>query len=69
MAQAGAMPLGGTPAPAPLWCDRRTAGVALASRLERWRADPDAVVIGLPRGGVVVAAAVVVGAAMAVDWG
>lgn len=58
MAQAGAMPLGGTPAPAPLWCDRRTAGVALASRLERWRADPDAVVIGLPRGGVVVAAAV-----------
>ena len=42
----------------PLWRDRREAGEALADALMVWRADPSAVVIGLPRGGVVVAAAV-----------
>ncbi|MFM2159325.1 MAG: hypothetical protein RLZZ124_1799, partial [Cyanobacteriota bacterium] len=42
----------------PLWRDRRQAGVELAALLEPWRADPRAVVIGLPRGGVVVAAAI-----------
>lgn len=42
----------------PLWRDRQQAGTALAAALLRWRGDPMAVVIGLPRGGVVVAAAV-----------
>lgn len=42
----------------PLWRDRRQAGEALAAVLTAWRGDPSAVVIGLPRGGVVVAAAV-----------
>ena len=42
----------------PLWSDRRQAGEALAGALLTWRGDPSAVVIGLPRGGVVVAAAV-----------
>ena len=42
----------------PLWRDRRQAGEALAEVLRVWRGDPAAVVIGLPRGGVVVAAAV-----------
>ncbi|MEY2644061.1 MAG: hypothetical protein RLZZ611_710 [Cyanobacteriota bacterium] len=42
----------------PLWRDRQQAGKALAEALLRWRQDPMAVVIGLPRGGVVVAAAV-----------
>ncbi|MFM7651676.1 MAG: phosphoribosyltransferase [Vulcanococcus sp.] len=42
----------------PLWCDRRQAGEVLAEALLAWRGDPMAVVIGLPRGGVVVAAAV-----------
>ena len=42
----------------PLWHDRHQAGAELALRLQEWRCDPKAVVIGLPRGGVVVAAAV-----------
>ena len=42
----------------PLWRDRRQAGVALARHLQPWQAHPDALVIGLPRGGVVVAAEV-----------
>lgn len=42
----------------PLWRDRTQAGEALAARLLAWRGDPAAVVVGLPRGGVVVAAAV-----------
>jgi len=42
----------------PLWRDRHQAGVALAGRLHDWHGHPEAVVIGLPRGGVVVAAAV-----------
>ena len=42
----------------PLWRDRWEAGEALAAAMQRWRGDPSAVVIGLPRGGVVVAAAV-----------
>ena len=42
----------------PLWRDRRQAGEALAKALMAWRGDPSAVVIGLPRGGLVVAAAV-----------
>jgi len=47
------------PAPQPpLWRDRRQAGAELALELQAWHADPQAVVIGLPRGGVVVAAAV-----------
>ena len=41
----------------PLWHDRWEAGEALAAAMQRWRGDPSAVVIGLPRGGVVVAAA------------
>jgi putative phosphoribosyl transferase len=40
-----------------LYADRRAAGRELAASLERWR-DTDAVVLGIPRGGVVVAAAV-----------
>jgi putative phosphoribosyl transferase len=42
----------------PLWRDRRQAGVALARRLQHWQGHPEALVIGLPRGGVVVAAEV-----------
>jgi putative phosphoribosyl transferase len=42
-----------------LWPDRWTAGIALAERLQRWRDGSDTTtVIGLPRGGVAVAAAV-----------
>ncbi|GAA5208924.1 phosphoribosyltransferase [Microbacterium kyungheense] len=40
-----------------LFDDRRAAGRALAAHLEPWRGS-DAVVLGIPRGGVVVAAAV-----------
>ncbi len=40
-----------------LFADRRAAGRELAAALERWRGT-DAVVLGIPRGGVVVAAAV-----------
>jgi predicted phosphoribosyltransferase len=40
-----------------LFADRRAAGRALAAELEDWRGT-DAVVLGIPRGGVVVAAAV-----------
>src|SRR5256885_16667210 len=43
--------------PEPLFRDRRDAGRALAARLERYRGS-DALVLGLPRGGVVVAAGV-----------
>lgn len=42
----------------PLWRDRDQAGDALAALLTAWHGDPRAVVIGLPRGGVVVAARV-----------
>jgi len=42
----------------PLWRDRHQAGAELAHALQAWHGDPQAVVIGLPRGGVVVAAAV-----------
>ena len=41
-----------------LWPDRAAAGRALAQRLTAWRQRPDALVLGLPRGGVVVAAEV-----------
>jgi putative phosphoribosyl transferase len=41
--------------PEPLFRDRRDAGRALAARLERYRGC-DPLVLGLPRGGVVVAA-------------
>ena len=41
----------------PLWRNRQQAGAALARRLEEWRGHPEALVVGLPRGGVVVAAA------------
>ncbi|MCR2785719.1 MULTISPECIES: phosphoribosyltransferase family protein [unclassified Microbacterium] len=40
-----------------VYADRVAAGVALAAALEAWRGT-DAVVVGIPRGGVVVAAAV-----------
>src|SRR6478735_3116959 len=40
-----------------LFADRRAAGRALAAHLEPWRGS-DAVVLGIARGGVVVAAAV-----------
>lgn len=40
-----------------MYADRVAAGVALAAALEAWRGT-DAVVVGIPRGGVVVAAAV-----------
>jgi len=42
----------------PLWDSRQAAGLALAERLLAWRDHPGALVIGLPRGGVVVAAEV-----------
>ena len=42
----------------PLWTDRAAAGRALAERLTAWRHRPEALVLGLPRGGVVVAAEV-----------
>ena len=42
----------------PLWHSRREAGLALAERLQAWRDQPGALVIGLPRGGVAVAAEV-----------
>ncbi len=38
-----------------LFRDRRDAGRVLAGLLERYRGDPDVVVLGLPRGGVAVA--------------
>jgi putative phosphoribosyl transferase len=41
-----------------LWPDRHRAGVALAERLLSWKGVPRALVLGLPRGGVAVAAAV-----------
>ena len=40
----------------PLWPSRREAGQALAQRLRAWRDQPGALVIGLPRGGMAVAA-------------
>jgi putative phosphoribosyl transferase len=43
---------------APLWRDRREAGRQLARLLAAWRGHPQALVIGLPRGGVAVAAEV-----------
>lgn len=45
----------GSPSP-PLWSDRAAAGRELAEQLQDWRGDPRALVIGLPRGGVAVAA-------------
>ena len=39
-----------------LWRDRADAGAHLAARLTGWRGDPNALVLGLPRGGIVVAA-------------
>jgi putative phosphoribosyl transferase len=42
----------------PLWSDRREAGFALGQRLAEDGVGPDTVVLGLPRGGVVVAAEV-----------
>jgi putative phosphoribosyl transferase len=42
----------------PLWTDRREAGVALADALLAEGVEPDTLVLGLPRGGVVVAAEV-----------
>lgn len=39
-----------------LWRDRSEAGQALAQRLTSWRHHPQALVVGLPRGGIVVAA-------------
>lgn len=39
-----------------LWRDRAEAGVQLGEQLAHWRRDPQAWVLGLPRGGVVVAA-------------
>lgn len=41
-----------------LWRDRAEAGAQLAKHLGQWRRDPQAWVLGLPRGGVVVAAEV-----------
>lgn len=41
-----------------LWRDRIEAGVQLAEQLNGWRNDPLAMVLGLPRGGIVVAAEV-----------
>lgn len=42
----------------PRWLDRVDAGHQLALKLQRWRADPKAMALGLPRGGVVVASEV-----------
>ncbi|MEY4431776.1 MAG: hypothetical protein RLZZ533_1712 [Cyanobacteriota bacterium] len=42
----------------PQWHDRMAAGQQLALRLQRWHNDPLAIALGLPRGGVVVAAEV-----------
>ena len=42
----------------PQWHDRKAAGQHLARRLQRWHNDPLAIALGLPRGGVVVAAEV-----------
>jgi putative phosphoribosyl transferase len=42
----------------PLWTDRREAGVALANALLAKGVEPGTLVLGLPRGGVVVAAEV-----------
>jgi putative phosphoribosyl transferase len=42
----------------PLWRDRTEAGHALAHVLQGWQARRDALLLGLPRGGVAVAAAV-----------
>jgi putative phosphoribosyl transferase len=41
-----------------LWPDRRHAGRALAQQLSTWCGRPQALVVGLPRGGIVVAAEV-----------
>ncbi|MEY3544101.1 MAG: hypothetical protein RLZZ247_258 [Cyanobacteriota bacterium] len=41
-----------------LWHDRRHAGQALAQQLSDWSGNPNALVVGLPRGGIVVAAEV-----------
>ncbi|MBS0625227.1 MAG: phosphoribosyltransferase [Verrucomicrobia bacterium] len=41
-----------------MFADRLNAGKKLAAALEKYRNDPEVVVLGLPRGGVVVAAAV-----------
>ncbi|MCP9848343.1 phosphoribosyltransferase [Cyanobium sp. Morenito 9A2] len=41
-----------------LWSDRASAGRALALRLGAWSDHPEAVVVGLPRGGMAVAAEV-----------
>lgn len=41
-----------------MWADRRQAGLALADELLAGGVDPDTLVLGLPRGGVVVAAEV-----------
>jgi len=38
-----------------MFTDRRDAGIQLASALSRYRGRPDVVVLGIPRGGVVVA--------------
>jgi putative phosphoribosyl transferase len=42
----------------PIWHNRRHAGQALAQQLRSWRGRPQALVVGLPRGGIVVAAEV-----------
>lgn len=42
----------------PLWNDRVQAGQQLATALHGWRWDPETLVLGLPRGGIVVAAEV-----------
>jgi len=47
--------------------DRADAGRQLAARLASWRANPRAVVVGLPRGGVVVAAEVAASLGLALD--
>lgn len=39
-----------------LWRDRQHAGVDLAKKLTHWRSRPGGVVVGLPRGGIVVGA-------------
>lgn len=41
-----------------LFRDRRNAGERLAERLQHYRGAPDTVVLGIPRGGIVVAAAI-----------